>query len=293
MISPICFQGPLYDGASIRVEQWDLNHFFDAMHFHEECQLTYVIDGKGSLFVGSTKHKFNSGDVYLFGKNLPHCFRNDEKYYRNNESLRVSAISIFFNMDSFRSLFEHISEGMAIENLFDYAPYGLRLDSNQSASLLSKIRKLVDMEEFDKVLELLCILDWISQSDDTQFLSSWEQRANEPDIQDIHRINEVINFIKSNYREKIKLDDIAGHFNMTSSTFCRFFKLRTKKTFSRFLVEFKIGKACSLLKAGTHNIIECCFDSGFTNVSNFHRHFKSITGMTPVQYKMHVTQFMT
>lgn len=88
-MEPVHFKVPIIKGESIRVEHWDFDHFYDPIHFHEECQLTYIIEGHGNLFVGPTVAKFQAGEAFLFGKNLPHVLRNGEQYYMNNPKLRI------------------------------------------------------------------------------------------------------------------------------------------------------------------------------------------------------------
>lgn len=99
------------------------------------------------------------------------------------------------------------------------------------------------------------------------------------------RINKVYDFIIANSRKKITLTTAAAIVNLSTSGFCRFFKLRTQKTFSRFLIEVRIGDACKLLAEGKNNTTECCYICGYNNISNFHRHFKAVTGMTTTNFK--------
>ncbi|HMH32420.1 MAG TPA: AraC family transcriptional regulator, partial [Puia sp.] len=66
--------------------------------------------------------------------------------------------------------------------------------------------------------------------------------------------------------------------------FCKYFKMRTKKTFSFFLNEVKVSYACRLLAEGNLNVLQICYESGYNNLSNFNRQFKRITKMTPTAY---------
>ena len=70
------FKVPFYNNSCVRTLEWNDDRFYDSVHFHEEYQLTYVIEGEGELMVGSSICKFSSGEAYLFGKNLPHVFKN-------------------------------------------------------------------------------------------------------------------------------------------------------------------------------------------------------------------------
>ena len=79
---------------------------------------------------------------------------------------------------------------------------------------------------------------------------------------------------------------IAAVAHMSETSFCRYFKLMTNKTFSEFLTEIRISHACRSLIENRLPTEVICFESGFNNISNFYRHFKRVTNLTPYEYKM-------
>ncbi|MCK0134790.1 AraC family transcriptional regulator [Arenibacter sp. S6351L] len=289
MSNVIAFKVPMQKNMSIRVEECDDDHVYDLVHFHEECQLTCIVEGSGYLLAGSETYCFEPGEVYLFGSNLPHGFKTEDKIEADDMGSGARRISIFFNRNVFESLFEQNPETSTIKNLLDNASLGYKLGAGNSPEILSKIRRLRNMDDFDKVLELLDILDFISNGNQGDYLSAREEIEADLVDEDIHMINEVFAYTESNFKERISLADVAGHFKMTPPTFSRFFKSRTQKTYIQFLIELRITKACEFIRAGTHNTTESCFNSGFTNISSFHRHFKTIKGMTPTEYKLRVS----
>ncbi|NMC59601.1 MAG: helix-turn-helix transcriptional regulator, partial [Candidatus Methanofastidiosa archaeon] len=101
---------------------------------------------------------------------------------------------------------------------------------------------------------------------------------------DTERITKVMNYLMENYAEEIHLDKIADLVNFNKSSFCRYFKTRTKKTFSQFLNEIRIAHACKLLINGDNNISQICYATGYNNISHFNRQFKLITGLTAKEY---------
>lgn len=64
----------------------------------------------------------------------------------------------------------------------------------------------------------------------------------------------------------------------------------TKKTYYDFLIEIRISHACRLLVEDLLPTEVICFECGFNNVSNFYRHFKKVSGMTPLEYKKRYLQ---
>jgi AraC-like DNA-binding protein len=88
-----------------------------------------------------------------------------------------------------------------------------------------------------------------------------------------------------NYTEEIYVQEIASKLHMSVPSFSRYFKHHTRKTFSDYVTEIRIGHACRLLMEQDLNISEISYKSGFDNLSNFYRHFKKIIGIIPKDYR--------
>jgi AraC-like DNA-binding protein len=89
----------------------------------------------------------------------------------------------------------------------------------------------------------------------------------------------------NHFDEDLNLNNAAEVANMSPSAFSRYFKSRTRKSFTQFVIEMKIGYCCKLLINEKLSIAEVCYRSGFQNLSNFNQHFKDITGLTPKKYQ--------
>jgi AraC-like DNA-binding protein len=87
-----------------------------------------------------------------------------------------------------------------------------------------------------------------------------------------------------NFQQNISLDEISNIVGMTTTSFCRYFKKHTKKSFHTILNEIRVGHACKLLLENKLNISGVCFECGFNNVSNFNEQFKKIKGISPSRY---------
>jgi transcriptional regulator GlxA family with amidase domain len=99
------------------------------------------------------------------------------------------------------------------------------------------------------------------------------------------RINAIYNYTIANFKKKISLEEIAAVANISPNSFCKFFKSRSRKTYSRFINEIRVGNACKLLINNQLNVKEICYDSGFYNFASFHKYFKEITGKSPLSYQ--------
>lgn len=99
-------------------------------------------------------------------------------------------------------------------------------------------------------------------------------------------IDEVLYYIEKNYQENISLGELAEHkYFMNSSYLSRLFKQETGKTFSRYLMEFRMQRAAEYLEEGDIKINDVAGLCGYNDVSHFIQYFKKQYGCTPEEYK--------
>ena len=73
--------------------------------------------------------------------------------------------------------------------------------------------------------------------------------------------------------------------NNCLSSFNRFIKNRTGKTFVTYVNNTRISHATRLLLEEDLSIGEVSFKCGFNNIANFNRIFKKINNCTPSEFK--------
>ncbi|MGK6351494.1 AraC family transcriptional regulator [Parapedobacter sp. DT-150] len=253
-------------------------------HCHPEYELVLVVKSTGKRTVGNHEEAFIDGDLVLLGPNLPHCYQNDPEYYENNPSLTAEAIVIHFSEDFLGRDFFNIPEMSPVRKLFNNSRFGLKILGDTRQRVTDIMHEMLGMNGYKRILQLLNILEILALSDETTVLASAgyvQQHA----VTHNDRITKVHEYIIANFRRNIGLADAAKVANMSVPTFCRFFKSCTRKAFSSFLNEVRIGYACKLLVEENYNISQICYESGFNNMSNFNRQFKRITDKSPLQYK--------
>jgi AraC-like DNA-binding protein len=259
-------------------------HFYNKWHYHAEVELVLIIKGSGRQFIGDNIHHFKPGDMILLGSNLPHLWRSDEKFLKPRSKLKVEAIVIHFMQDCFGEAFLKLPENKALLQLMDKARMGVRV-KNQTRRYVSELmQKLLVAKNSERIILLLQILQAIAHSRQTKTVCS-------PGLQFVYnpteteRMNAIYQYIMTHFSGEITLAQVAKVAHISPHSFCRYFKSRIKKTFSKFLLEVRIGHACKLLAESHKSVAEICYDCGFNNFSNFNRHFKTQTGKTPLMHR--------
>jgi len=292
-MQPLYFQISKLESDSFLVQHDEMPQFYDQLHFHPEYQLTLILKGSGTRFIGDSVGAFNPGEVYLLGSNLPHIFRSriaDSSIVESanpDTDLAQSAcasISIYFARHSFGGAFFDLAEMTEINKMMQRSANGLLFHKKMKINVQEHFHRLNSEKGMPRMLALFEVLHELSKSKKGEMLSKLAYSKPQKE-KDTHAINAVFEFIMQHFHEPIKLEQVSELACMSTTAFCRFFKRRTRTTFTHFVNKVRIGNACRLLLDEQLQVAEIAYASGFQNVSNFNRQFKQIMGNTPGEYR--------
>ncbi len=272
---------------SFSTEMIELPYFISSWHFHNEYEINLVLQGTGTLFTGDSIRKFEPGTLVLIGGGLPHVLLNDKEHYNQNNNLMAASVVIKFERNCLGNGFFEKPELFKIKQLLDHASRRILFKGKHPEKLVQRIKEIPTKEEYERIITFLEILNTMANIKDPVYLSS-DGFVNNVDYEGCERIDKVYKYVLKNFAKPIKLEEVAEIAHLSPTAFCRYFKSRTLKTFSRFLNEIRIGYACKLLIENKLSISEICYQTGFNYLSNFHKQFRNIMQITPQQYK---TQF--
>lgn len=271
-----------FNSFSIRHDK--VPHFFNKWHYHSEIELVYIEKGTGIQFIGDHISRFTPGEILLIGSNLPHYWRCDEDYFKGNPEISAEATVAHFLPHFLGTQFLSLPENKQIKALLQNANNGLKITGKTNKLVKKILENILNSNGADRIILVIKALHTIAVSEDVESLASngFQTTYNESETE---RLNNIYSYSINNINKKISLSEIANIAFISPNAFCRYFKTQTKKTYSQFLIEIKIGIACKLLTENNQSIKNVCYESGFNNFSNFNKYFKTITGKTPLEYK--------
>ncbi|GAB3926971.1 AraC family transcriptional regulator [Larkinella terrae] len=264
-------------------------NFGNIWHYHPELELHYVIRGEGVRFIGDDVSNFSAGEMLLVGENLPHTWRCNEAYFREDPDNLVEAIVMQFRPDCLGRDFLNLAETQPIRRLYEKALRGLLIKGETCEKVAELLHRAVEAKPLHRLIVLLSILEVLAQSDELETITSERVFYQSNELETV-RLNKVYSHTLANYAREITLDEIASVANLSVTSFCRYFKLMTHKTYHEFLTEIRVSHACRALVENKLSAEAICFESGFNNLSNFYRHFKRVKGITPLEYKRNYLQ---
>ena len=253
-------------------------------HYHPEVELVYFKKGKGTQFIGDSISPFQMGDIVLVGSNLPHYWQFDNIFFQKHTDIATDVSVVHFNENFWGDLFLNLPENISIRTTLERSKRGLHIRSPFGENIGCLIEKIITAEGTRKIILLMEVLIAICECGESSQLASIGFQNNFQESEK-DRINAIYNYSIANFKKQITLDEIAEIANISPNSFCKFFKSRSRKTYSQFINEIRVGQACKLLIDNKLNIKEICDESGFNNFSSFHKHFKQIKGKTPLSYQ--------
>ena len=274
--------------SSFSVRQDNVPYINNKWHYHIEAELIHFQKGHGTQFIGDHIQNFQDGDVILVGSNLPHYWRFDDAYFNQSDENIADILVAHFREDFWGSQFLNLPENKVIRAMLEKAKRGIAVKGEAQKQIALLLKKMLNAEGMLRIMMLMEALSIISESEYHTLASiGFDNYFREAESE---RINAIYEYTLANFKRPITTDEIAAVANISPHSFCRYFKSRTRKTYSQFVNEIKVGQACKHLIDDKISVKQVCFESGFHNFASFHKHFMQVTGKSPLKYQK---QFLT
>lgn len=251
------------------------------LHRHKEFELNFIEHGAGvRRIVGDSVEEIGEYDMVLVGSaELEHVWEQGRC-----ESKNIREITIQFSHNLFEGEMLSKNQFASIRKMLDLAENGLVFPMESIMKVYATIDGLSsENERFIQFLKTLFILYELSVSDYKVLASSSYAKTGR--VEESRRVQKVKEYINEHYAEQLRLTDMAEIVGMSPVAFSRFFRQRTGRTLSEYIVDIRLGFAARMLVDSSKNISEICYECGFNNLSNFNRTFKAKRHYTPREFR--------
>lgn len=259
-------------------EEINLNYPFH--HHRHAYELTLTLGIAGTRMVGDSTAQFAGVDVVLMAPNLPHCWQDHGIRSTPNQKILVIQFSDWLIPTSIRQ-FECYQ---SIQAALQQAQYGLELIGAAKRKTETLLAAINAKDSFENYLHLLKLLNLFGDSSQTRRLCS--EGYAQPSLNgESHRLKRVLQYIQENYSRKLPIEEVASQIHLSPSAFSHYFKKRTLKSFTQFVMELRLGKAAQLLQFTEMPIISVSYECGFQNLSHFNRSFHKRYKLPPLKFR--------
>jgi len=252
------------------------------MHKHDLFELNFVEHGAGvERIVGDSVETIGDYDLVLISSpNLEHMWGQGQCTSKD-----IHEITVQFKFDFNQEALFLTNPFRSFQQMFVRAQRGLCFPLSAIMAIYGRLTHLAEIKEgFYAVEELFRILYELSKFTDARELSS-SSFAQVKVEEESRRVKKVKEFIRDNYREEIRLEQLSEMVSMAPTAFSRFFKLRTGKTLAEYIVDVRLGAAARQLIDTNEAVSVICYQCGFNTLTNFNRLFKKRKGCSPSEFR--------
>ncbi len=257
------------------------SQFTYPLHQHREYELNFIQNGKGlRRIVGDSVELIQDLDLVLIaGENLEHVWEQSDC---TSEDIRE--ITIQFSPDLFGQELLGKNQFSRIARMLEHATHGIAFPNRTIMEVYHRLDTLAfEKDSFKQFINCLQLLYDLSGSSYRVLASS--SFAHAPRDRESRRVLKVKEYINEHYAEPLTLEMMADLVGMSPSSFSRFFRQHTDRTFTGYLIDIRLGQAARELVDTSQNVSEICYQCGFNNLSNFNRIFKAKRGMSPREFR--------
>ena len=98
-------------------------------------------------------------------------------------------------------------------------------------------------------------------------------------------IRNALKYIESHYKEPLSLQIVADYVHLNPAYFSTLFKKSMNKTFSDYLINYRLNKVKQRLNTDSDKIKNIALEEGFVDYQYFCKLFKRIVGKNPSEYR--------
>ncbi len=249
-----------------------------------DIELNIVISGKGIHKISNEVNECQVGDLYIISNGISHC------YYPITNEIFPTVLRISFNP-------KNILSGKFADSANKHYCYGIFRDNLPISYALLNSKTLEEIKNISSSLETELKTQNIENTEAakahlTLLLINLARYINLaktalPNYSKDHLlVSAAIKEITEKFtNSEMTLELIANSLYISKSHLSRLFQKVTGESFLDYVRKVRIENACYLLQQTDLTNEEIVGKCGIKDIPTFYRLFKTVTGMTPLQFR--------
>ena len=256
-----------------------------ALHWHEEMEITLIREGMSDYRVGQVSFRASEGDIILIPPFCTHTAFEIPGHTMVSDSL-------VFHLDllgaqgqdlSASKYLRPLAEGqLQMPEVISAQNEGYEEIKSAFGTALSCFLEhppFYEMRLKENLLHVIILL----------FEYGYIRKPREDGaITNRQQIKTALQYISENYRNKIRVADLAARIGFSESYFMSFFRQYIGMSCIQYINHYRIQKAAHALEETSRPVMEIAMDHGFDNISYFNLQFRREFGMTPREFRARV-----
>lgn len=253
------------------------NPGFQVMHWHEDLQFIYVLEGNIEVQTLDTSQRLQAGEAIFINREVIHYVKRIGSCHYNSFLFPARFLE-FYPGSPVQPLVENVLSNPMLPFLL-FQP-GISWQEN----ILTLLEELVRLEKKKTELyacEVLVRLSglWLL------ILKNINLPVTRKESAATLRMQKMLRYIQEHYAEEISLHDLAASASISNAECSRCFKNCLSTSPCKYLTEFRLSEAAHLLQDTEEPIGSIAEKVGFQQMSHFGKCFKEKTGCSPREYR--------
>jgi len=261
-----------YISSDALIELEFIVHPETKIHYHDNFELLYVLNGSISLNIEEEISVLNPKDLVIVNHNRKHS-------YTGSEDLFIARFIISYSK---------IRELLSSDTILFWC--NSTLEKSESYNELRKIIEQILNQHFvdagkngiyktSLYYQLLHVItkNFLLTSADIKYRTETQNEDG--------RIQEIFQFIRANYQNPISLQDLADHFYLSTTYLSKYIKQKCDVSFTELINSVRLAHAMVDLIYSEQSIMKIAMSNGFASVAAYNKAFKEAYQMTPSQFR--------
>ncbi|PKM84380.1 MAG: hypothetical protein CVU86_07520 [Firmicutes bacterium HGW-Firmicutes-11] len=250
------------------------------IHFHDDMEVIFVLDGSIVLKNGYYTYTMKKGDIFILND------REIHSYYETDEPNVVLLLQL--DLSYFCKYYEILRNSFFVTDMKDGEDESLE----RLRDILSRIQlELLTPEpghERRALESTHCLIDCLIN--DFQYFAMEDGKfVNEPRAKGnkilTERLNRITDYLYENYNRRLTLNEIAEREHLSIYYLSHVIKEATGLCFQDLLNFIRVEESEKLLLGSRKKIGEISVESGFSAVRYYIKYFTKWFGMHPEEYR--------
>ncbi len=225
-------------------------------HFHKNFELVYSIEGEHTVYIDRRAYTIEAGELILIPPNMLHSLVISKNARAWVGVFSADYVALFAKTESDKQY----SKFRCSETVESYLKQVLFYQGTPERYMIKSALYAVMCE----CLKNAHVVDRIANMDD---------------------FNEILDYIAKNYDKPMTMSSVAKELGYEYHYFSSVFHKCFSMNFKEYLNLHRFERACELMAHSECSLTEIAMASGFQSIRSFNYAFKSISGMTPTEYR--------
>ncbi len=244
----------------------------ESLHFHQSIEILYVLEGDPEITVQNNTYQAHPEDILVINANKKHS-------YQSRNEVLLGCFEIDYRL---------LGDMLSANQLLFWC--NSVVNKNSAYDAMRKIMKKIFSLYFEKggqteIIRQSLYYQLLEILTENFFVQSGDKRLEGERTHDEERISEIINYIHSNYRRKISLNELSEHLFLSVPYLSKYIKKQLGMNFLDYLNNIRLFHAVDDLLYSSQPLTAIAMDNGFANTAAFTEVFKKVYNMTPSEYR--------